>query len=279
MVSAAMSILPMHDRLSLGAHIASRLSQEAARLKQQFASEALPHFVLDELLPEEVVHEIYRAFPSPEAMVFKQTLREQKYISAQMNTHAPILEEIVYAFQTPEVVAMIASITGLQALEPDAQLYAGGISVMNQGCFLNPHIDNSHDKDRQRYRVLNLLYYVSPNWTRECSGNLELWPLGLKKAPVEIVSKANRLVCMLTDQRSFHSVNIVRVSQNRCCVSNYYFSERAPQGNDYFHVTTFRGRPEEPLRNIALTLDGWLRMGLRKLRSRGVAPVTHFYKQ
>lgn len=40
--------------------------------------------------------------------------------------------------------------------------------------FLNPHLGNSHDKDRECYRVLNLLYYVTPNWSHEQGGNLEL---------------------------------------------------------------------------------------------------------
>ena len=35
---------------------------------------------------------------------------------------------------------------------------------MTEGDFLNPHIDNSHDAKRERYRRLNLLYYVSPGW-------------------------------------------------------------------------------------------------------------------
>ena len=32
---------------------------------------------------------------------------------------------------------------------------------MPQGNYLKPHLDNSHDRDRKRYRVLNLLYYVT----------------------------------------------------------------------------------------------------------------------
>ena len=33
---------------------------------------------------------------------------------------------------------------------------------MAPGHFLHPHIDNSHDMERQRYRILNLLYEMSP---------------------------------------------------------------------------------------------------------------------
>jgi len=82
-----------------------------------------------------------------------------------MNQYDSVLEEAIYAFQMPAVVARVEQITGLRALEPDTMLYAGGISLMGPGHFLNPHIDNSHDRTRERYRVLNLLYYVSPQWS------------------------------------------------------------------------------------------------------------------
>ena len=36
--------------------------------------------------------------------------------------------------------------------------------AMFEGDFLNPHVDNSHDANREKYRRLNLLFYVSPDW-------------------------------------------------------------------------------------------------------------------
>ena len=143
--------------------------------------------------------------------------------------------------------------------------------------FLNPHIDNSHDKFRQRYRVLNLLYYVSPEWELANGGNLELWPDGPKGKPVTAVSKFNRLVVMITHKNSWHSVSENRSTKDRCCVSNYYFSKQPIGGIDYFHVTSFRGRPEQPLRDLVLHGDAWMRMALRKLFPQGVTATRHYY--
>lgn len=42
-----------------------------------------------------------------------------------MSRHDRLLEEAIYAFQAPEVVSAIERVTGLSALEPDEQLYAG----------------------------------------------------------------------------------------------------------------------------------------------------------
>jgi Rps23 Pro-64 3,4-dihydroxylase Tpa1-like proline 4-hydroxylase len=265
-------------RVEIGRKIHARLEQGRDALAEQWnASAPVNHFVLDDLLPQEWTHEIRAAFPPLTQMMLRRDLREVKYVAAQMDRYNPLLEESIYAFQTPEVVQMIHDITGLQALEPDAQLYAGGISAMARGNYLNPHIDNSHDKYRQRYRVINLLFYVSPDWTEADGCNLELWPDGPRGKPVTVVSRCNRLVVMVTHQASWHSVSPNKAAKNRCCVSNYYFSTVPVGGVDYFHVTTFRARPDQPLRDLALRTDGWLRMAIRKTFPGGIRPNPHYY--
>lgn len=260
--------------------IHERISAAAAGLAAQWRESApVNHFVLDDLLPEAWASAIQAAFPNPASMTLKRSLRELKYVAAQMDQHDPLLEETIYAFQAPKILRTIEQLTGLEALEPDAMLYAGGVSLMAPGHFLNPHVDNSHDKFRQRYRVLNLLYYVSPGWSERNGANLELWPQGPRGTPVTIVSRFNRLVVMMTHQGSWHSVSRNRARENRCCVSNYYFSSKPPGGRDYFHVTSFRGRPEQWLRDLILRGDIGLRMLLRKAFPLGIRDNPHFYKK
>jgi Rps23 Pro-64 3,4-dihydroxylase Tpa1-like proline 4-hydroxylase len=182
---------------------------------------------------------------------------------------------MLYAFQSPEVIREVSVITGLKTLLPDPKLYAGGISRMEYKGFLEPHLDNSHDSTRSNYRVLNLLYYVTPNWTHESGGNFELWDQGPKGESREIVSAFNRLLIMATHDSSWHSVNEVREKKSpRLCLSNYYFSPD-PLNHPYFHVTYFRGRPEEPIRDAVLAVDSSIRMGIRKVLKKGV----HFKPQ
>lgn len=267
------------DRASIAEAVCRRLDAEIDELERQWQNSGpINHFVIDDLLPEPWALRIREAFPSPDTMSLKDSLRERKFVTAQMDKHDPVLEESVYAFQQPDVLARMAVITGLRELEPDDRLYAGGVSLMATGHFLNPHIDNSHDMSRQRYRALNLLYYVSPSWAEEYGGNLEIWPEGPKRAPLTIVSRFNRLAVMITHSESWHSVSRSRATRDRCCVSNYYFSRRPVRGDsDYFHVTTFRGRPEQPLRDLALRLDGSLRQLLRRMFPLGVKQNKHFY--
>lgn len=266
------------NRREIADLIISRLQPEIDALRASFRSSgAINYFVLDNLLPDELALRIRKVFPRSQSMKIKRSLRELKFISAQMNEHDSLLEETLYAFQDHRIVQLISQITELQELEPDEQLYAGGISLMGKGHFLNPHLDNSHDKTRDRYRVLNLLYYVSPDWKLSNGGNLEIWPEGPQSKQITVESRCNRLVVMVTHKNSWHSVSPVMVDEARCCVSNYYFSKRSPEEMDYFHVTSFRGRPEQKLRDWVLRSDIALRMGLRKIFPKGVVKNKHFY--
>ncbi len=270
-----------YTRTQLAQMILHRLSEKAAELSAMFADtqNGIGYFFIDDLLPEAIALEIHEAFPPLEKMTHKKSIREDKFVAAQMDRYHPLLEEAIYAFQDPRVVALFGDICRIPGLVPDEYLYAGGISAMAHKQFLNPHLDNSHDRDRNRWRVLNILYYVTPGWQPEFGGNLELWPAGLKGEPVTIHSKFNRLALMATHNGSLHSVSPVVHEGVRCCVSNYYFSDQPLSTEDRFHVTVFRARPGQKLTDAALLLDGWLRMALRKIFRKGVRENPHVYKR
>jgi Rps23 Pro-64 3,4-dihydroxylase Tpa1-like proline 4-hydroxylase len=252
------------DRNALAESICQRIDSVRNDIGRQWESSApVSHFVVDNLLPDAWALQIREAFPHGHEMTLKSSLRERKYVAAQMNRYNALLEESIYAFQLPCVVQRIEQITQLNPLEPDHMLYAGGISLMAPGHFLNPHIDNSHDKHRSRYRVLNLLYYVSPGWPDDHGGNLELWQNGPTGKPTTVASKFNRLVVMVTHERSWHSVSRNETDKDRCCVSNYYFSPNSVDGKNRYHVTSFRGRPEQRIRDTVLRADNWLRHFIR----------------
>lgn len=258
------------DRARIATAILNRLDEAAEQMRAEFATPGrIPSCTVDNLVPEALAGAVHAAFPASGRMSFKNTVRERKYVSAQMNEHPPILEEAVYAFQDPRIVARVGEITQLRGLEPDADLYAGGISAMPKGSYLRPHLDNSHDKDQQRYRALNLLWYVTPDWQESYGGSFEMWDDGPKGHPRTVPARFNRLLLMATNRTSWHSVSEVTHDGSRCCVSNYYFSAVSQEARDYFHATSFRGRPGEVLTDLALSADGALRTGvLRTLGSR-----------
>lgn len=256
------------------------LSQKDSLIKQYTSSElGIGYFYIDDMLPNDIVTKIHKSFPSKDETVLKKSLREYKHVAAQMDKYNPLLEEVIYAFQDKRIVKLIGEITNIEHPLPDENLYAGGISMMAKGNYLNPHLDNSHDKDRNQWRVLNLLYYVTPDWEESYGGNLELWPNGIENKQITIHSKFNRLAVMATHNDSWHSVSPVVHNGTRCCVSNYYFSDAPLRDSDRFHVTSFRGRPGQYIIDKVLQVDSKLRMGLRKIFKKGVRDNPHVYKK
>ena len=232
---------------------------------------------IDSLFPKDVATRLFEAFPDPTQMRLMDSFRERKYTSKSLDRFPDLLSDATFAFQDGRVIDAVSRITGHRDAVGDPFLYAGGISAMAKGHFLNPHIDNSHDYEQKNYRVLNLLYYCTPDWKPEYGGNLELWDEGVR-TPFEIPSLFNRLVLMETNARSWHSVNKVKVDGIRCCISNYYFSPHSPNGHETSHVTVFHGRPEEKLKRVVSAADGIVRNAARKVFSRGLSKKDLFEK-
>jgi Rps23 Pro-64 3,4-dihydroxylase Tpa1-like proline 4-hydroxylase len=273
--------MKVYSKEQIAEYIYNKLVEQKDDIIKQYEAtkQDIGYFYIDNILPVDLANYCYEVFPNPSEMRCLKSLREYKYISAQMDKHHKILEDVIYAFQDKKIVQLISEYCGIDRLFADESLYAGGISLMAQGSFLHPHLDNSHDAERDRWRVLNLLYYVTPNWDLQNGGNLELWPNGPKKKPVVLKSKFNRLIVMATHDTSWHSVNKVTVDASRCCISNYYFSDNPLKTTDKFHVTKFRGRPEDTFTNIILDADARLRMLIRKVFKKGVRKNPHIYKK
>lgn len=120
-----------------------------------------------------------------------------------------------------------------------------------------------------------------PSVGRERDGsNLQLWPHGVDNERITVVSQFNRLVEMATHDHSWHSVSPVTAEKTCRCISNYYFSTSPLRTAENFHVTTFRGLPEQPaLVDVALRADALVRDLVRKVKATGVIDKGRHYKR
>lgn len=254
--------------------LVQKLNEVLSTASQQFRENktnfGIGYCAIDNLLPTEYAKQVSDSFDSKNpAWREMNSFRERKLTTKQYDQFAPILKDITFAFQDAKVIQIVENITGIANQIPDQHLYAGGLSMMRSGDFLDPHIDNSHDGDQKVYRRLNLLYYVTQNWKIEDGGHLELWDDSVLQ-PQTIPSFFNRLVLMETHDRSWHSVSKVKKSDGlRKCVSNYYFSEISPNGKKYSHVTSFMARPEQPVKRLFCKVDNQLRSFLRVMKKGG----------
>ncbi|OGV49843.1 MAG: 2OG-Fe(II) oxygenase [Legionellales bacterium RIFCSPHIGHO2_12_FULL_42_9] len=233
--------------------IVQRLNEAKEHLKDEFHRKhpikVARFFALDNLLPTEIAKRIYADFPNPRKMHLLSSLGKIKLKYCHLKDASSLLQDINSAIQDSRVVAVIEEITQIKNQVPDTSRFAGGISTLLKGYYLNPHLDNSHNVEKKsHYKTVNVLYYVSPNWGPENGGNYELWDEAVENC-ILVPSFFNRLVVMETNRRSWHAVNPVLCDAPRCCVFNYFFSEQSPEGEDYFFSTpSFRARPEQKIR-------------------------------
>lgn len=265
------------DQQQLSAAIARKLRESKEELQAYWQQSApVRHFYLDQLLPDEIALSVFHALPDPATLMLRDTLKERKRVGIHLENYAPEMSAILYAFQAPEVLAIVSEITGLNGLSADASLYGSGISMMLKDDFLLPHLDNSHDGDGKLYRVLNALYYVTPDWPENQGGNLELWDKPMKQR-LELHSRFNRLVMMETHTDSVHSVNKVLYSgAARACISNYYFSAEPANHQQHIHRTTFFARPEDSLvKKLTLNMEGTAKNFLSKFFNNKTSRTRH----
>lgn len=256
------------NRKDISELITKRLSEiNVNLLKKKYENSGLiNHLVVDDLLPKEIASKLSLIFPKEKELKYLNGLQEKKYVGVYFTEEQKLIEECLFAFQEENVVKIIGKITSIKDLIGDPDLYAGGVSSMSKGCFLNPHIDNSHDGNFKNYRRLNLLYYTNSSWNpKNDGGELVLYPRGIKNEEIKISCDFNRLVIMRTDNRSLHGVKkIISNDLSRKCISNYYFSENSPSGKKYYHSTSFLGFKNEFIKGPLLILNALFRTSAKK---------------
>jgi len=264
-------------RQDISAAIAQKLTDNQDALKAYWQQSApVRHFFLDELLPEEVAHQLYESLPAVSQLMLRDPVKERKRVGIKLEEYAPEMADILFAFHDDAVLAIVGKITGMDDLHADASLYGSGISQMLEGDFLLPHLDNSHDGDGKRYRVLNALYYITPEWPEQVGGNLELWDKSMKERK-EIHAKFNRLIMMETHTESVHSVSkVIQPGGMRACISNYYFSAEPANHKQHIHKTTFFARPEDGMvKKITLNMEGTAKNFLSKFLGNNKTRTRH----
>lgn len=273
------------DRYEIAKLIKKRLHEIGINflIEKYQQSSSINYLIIDNLLPYEIASKLNFDFPEEQELNYLNEPSEKKYVGVYFSERNKLVQECLYAFQEQSVLGIIGQITNIKNLIGDPELYAGGISSMSDGCFLNPHIDNSHDRNLKNFRRLNLLYYVNKNWNpKKDGGELVLYPNGIKNKEEEITCNFNRLVIMRTDNKSIHGVKkILSKTKRRKCISNYYFSKNSPTGKIYYHSTSFLGFKRQYIKGTYLKLNSFTRTYVKKIiyKITGKSISTNYHKK
>jgi len=228
------------------------------------------HLVIDHFLEPEIAQTAFHFFPKMEDMDKLKDFRQVKAQDPAISKFHPLFQELIFEhLQSQRLLNIIAKISGIPNLIADEKLYASGLAQGKNGSFLNVHIDNSSHPVQPWYRRLNLLVYLNPHWNEEKGGNLELWSEDMSES-VSISPTFNRMVLFATNPHSWHGYSRVNTpdGDSRKSINIYYFTEESPNGSDYYHVTSFRGRNKELINKALYPVDNVLRTFARQLRPK-----------
>jgi Rps23 Pro-64 3,4-dihydroxylase Tpa1-like proline 4-hydroxylase len=247
------------------------LEAQTERYAQLFST-AKPyrHLVIDGILEPEFANQAFQNFPKMEEMDTLKDFRQNKAQDPAVDKFHPIFSEIIFQhLHSQRFLNIISKITGMVDLIADSQLYAAGLAQGGNGSFLNIHIDNSSHPVTQYYRRLNLLIYLNKNWTEEKGGHLELWSSDMSES-VAILPAFNRMAIFATDKQSWHGYRRVNTpdGDSRKSINIYYFTEQSADSTDYYHITSFRARPNEILHKALYPLDNVVRTIARQVRPK-----------
>jgi hypothetical protein len=117
--------------------IFNNLETNKEALKSQFSQlkQRIGYFYLDALLTAILALEIHQKVPITSKAILKKNIREFKFTAVQMNTYDFLLGAIIFAFQEKKWIAVISGICEIKKLCGDENLYAGGLSLIENIIF------------------------------------------------------------------------------------------------------------------------------------------------
>ena len=223
--------------------------------KEYAAAEPFPHIVIDEVLRPEAFRAAVDGFPGIDDEFWKGYLHvnETKYCNVYPETWADSLRGVAREFTSPEFVAYLEELTGIEGLIPDWSMDGGGLHQTMRGGHLNIHADfTTHHVHENWARRVNILLYLNEEWHDDWGGKLELWDKDMTSCQDRVTPQGNRMLVFSTSFDSFHGHPdglTCPPDQARRSMALYYFTEEeAPVRR----ATHYRARPEESRARRAL---------------------------
>lgn len=231
----------------------------ADNAKDYVSRQPYPHIYLDNFLEEWAAEKAMGEFPAvkDDGWIHYVHVNEKKHGLNKMDLLPPFIREVIQEFNSPEFVAYMSKLTGIDNLLPDDMLEGGGLHQSMRGGFLNIHADFTvHPHKRNWRRRVNLLVYLNKDWQPDYRGDLELWDREMKECQQKIAPIFNRCAIFNTDDDSYHGLPdpiMCPDDMTRKSIALYYFTEEkvAPKKRS----TNYQARPEDGSKAILIYLD------------------------
>ena len=128
----------------------------------------------------------------------------------------PFIESLRKSFSIPNDVSIF----------PDFSYDGGGYVVSPPKSFLGYHADFNFSSKVDKYRSLNVLFYMNRNYQENFGGHLHLLDSESKTVEGKVLPNANTILAFKTDDESFHGVSRNSAKFNRRSFNIYYYTDK-----------------------------------------------------
>ena len=222
------------------------------------AAPPYPHIVIDDVLTPSAFAAAVEEFPGIRDPFWRGYLHvnETKYSNTLPDTWGSTLTAIAKEFVSPEFVAYLERLTGIEGLIPDWSMDGGGLHQTLRGGHLNIHADfSTHHTHENWARRVNILLYLNEEWREEWGGQLELWDHDMTAVQGKVTPKGNRMFVFATSHDSFHGHPdplLCPEDVARRSMALYYFTQ---EEQTVRRATNYRARPDDGARKVAIWAD------------------------
>lgn len=232
-------------------------------LREQYArAQPFPFVVIEGFLEPSFAREVAAAYPTFETakemgFAFKAVNERKKVQITDRALFPDAVGRLSDALASPSFLADLTAITGIPDLLADERLFGAGIHVTGPHGRLDVHVDFNvlELEDGPRYRRINLLLYLNPEWNEEWGGHVELWDRDVKTCVQRYAPVIGRCLIFETSDISYHAVSPLTCPETelrRSFAAYYYTREPAGGRAGEAHSTIFKARPDERLRGYVL---------------------------
>ena len=202
-------------------------------LKAKLIKDPIDHFVIDNFLQKNLAKKLsleFGDYNSGHWHCYSNKIEEKKTCN-QWNFFRPNTYKFFISILSHEVDEAISKKFKIN-VKSDYGLHGGGQHIHRKLGNLNPHLDYSLHPKINLERRINVIYYLTDDYTSKDGGHLGFWdnknfkrPGMLKK---EYEPKFNRLIVFNTSQNSWHGLsriyNPIKKNKYRKSLASYYVS-------------------------------------------------------
>ena len=205
-------------------------------IKEKFiTAKPFSHVIIDDFFNEETADNLEKEFIDYDSSHWHRyhNAIEVKKTCNNWNIFPELTYKVFSYLNSTVFIDRLAKETGIKNLTADFGLNGGGWHIHSKGGKLNTHLDYSLHPKLKKQRKLNLIVYLTKDWSESWGGHLGLWSHNaVNNQPDELVNSVaplfNRAVIFDTTQHSWHGLpEAIQCSEGeyRKSIAVYYLTD------------------------------------------------------